>query len=142
MNRKDEQTLLKESLLKLDKYQLKLFYGILVHYWATQKAFINKQNFFNLWCDLNCMCAAVDEGFPEPYDDRELIKSFCQARPYYFIDILDPEVVITLFCEHLDNRLDLLAKIVQKLHTGDLRAAYACCNEALGMNEDIDKLAA
>ena len=48
MNRKDEQTLLKESLLKLDKHQLKLFYGILVHYWATQKAFISKQNFFNL----------------------------------------------------------------------------------------------
>ena len=45
------RTMLKEGLLQLNKQQLKLFYGVLVHAWASQKAFISKQNFLNLWCD-------------------------------------------------------------------------------------------
>jgi len=96
-----------ESLSKLDKAQLKVFYGMLVHYRVSQGAFISKQNVFNLWCELNVLCHEVDESFPD-ISDHALIKSYCQAHPYYFIDILDPEPVIKLFCEHLDDRLDIL----------------------------------
>ncbi len=135
-----EKFILKDELLKLDKRQLKLFYSVLVHYWLKNKSFISKQNFFNLWCELNELCSEVDEGFPEPHDDHQLLKSFCQAHPFYFIDILDTGLVIKFFCEHLDNKLDILATTANKLRTGDLRAAYECCNEALGMAEDIDKL--
>ena len=104
------------------------------------KSFISKQNFFNLWCELNELCSEVDEGFPEPHDDHQLLKSFCQAHPFYFIDILDTGLVIKLFCEYLDNKVDILAAVVNKLHTDGLRAAYAYSNEALGIAEDIDKL--
>ena len=135
-----EKLILKDELLKLDKRQLKLFYSVLVHYWLKNKSFISKQNFFNLWCELNELCSEVDEGFPEPHDDHQLLKSFCQAHPFYIIDILDTGLVIKLFCEYLDNKVDILAAVVNKLRTGDLRAAYGCCNEALGMAEDIDKL--
>ena len=141
MNRKNknDRALLKENLLKLNKQQLKLFYGILVHCWASQKAFISTQSFFNLWCELNYLCSEVDEGFPDPYDDFELLKSFCHAHPYYFIDILSPEVIINLFCEHLDNRLDILANIVKKLDTEGLRATYEYSNVVLGLADDIDE---
>lgn len=132
--------ILKDELLKLDKRQLKLFYSVLVHYWLKNKSFISKQNFFNLWCELNELCSEVDEGFPEPHDDHKLLKSYCQAHPFYFIDILDPGLVIKLFCEHLDNKVDILASVVNKLRTRGLRAAYECSNEALGMAENIDKL--
>ncbi len=135
-----EKFILKDELLKLDKRQLKLFYSVLVHYWLKNKSFISKQNFFNLWCELNELCSEVDEGFPEPHYDHELLKSFCQAHPFYFIDILDPWLVIKLFCEHLDNKVDILAAVANKLRTDGLRAAYACCNEALGMAEDVEKL--
>ena len=82
MNHNDRiaRTMLKENLLQLNKQQLKQFYGILVHAWASQKAFISNQNFRNLWCELNCLCAEVDEGFPAPYDDYDLLRSFCRAR--------------------------------------------------------------
>ena len=132
--------ILKDELLKLDKRQLKLFYSVLVHYWLKNKSFISKQNFFNLWCELNELCSEVDEGFPEPHDDHELLKSFCQAHPFYFIDILDTGLVIKLFCEYLDNTVDILIKAANKLRVGVLRASYECCNEALGMNEDVDNL--
>ena len=135
-----EDFILKDELLKLDKRQLKLFYSVLVHYWVKNKSFINKQNFFNLWCELNEHCSKADEGFPEPHDDHELLKSFCQAHPFYFIDILDTGLVIKLFCEHLDNKVDILAAVVNKLRTGGIKAAYEYSNEALGMAEDIDKL--
>lgn len=135
-----EKFILKDELLKLDKRQLKLFYSVLVHYWLKNKSFISKQNFFNLWCELNELCSEVDEGFPEPHDDHKLLKSYCQAHPFYFIDILDPGLVIKLFCEHLDNKVDILASVVNKLRTRGLRAAYECSNEALGMAENIDKL--
>lgn len=135
-----EKSILKDELLELDKRQLKLFYSVLVHYWVKNKSFISKQNFFNLWCELNELCSEVDEGFPEPHNDYKLLKSYCQAHPFYFIDILDPRLVIKLFCEHLDSKVDILIKVANKLDTGGLRAAYECCNEALGMNEDVDNL--
>ena len=135
-----EKFILKDELLKLDKRQLKLFYSVLVHYWVKNQSFIGKQNFFNLWCELNELCSEVNEGFPEPHDDHKLLKSYCQAHPFYFIDMLEPGLVIKLFCEHLDNKVDILIKVANKLSTGDLKAAYECCNEALAMNEDVDNL--
>ena len=131
---------LKERLLNLDQRQLKLFYGMLVHYWVKRKYFISSQNFLNLWCELNELCSEVDEGFPDPYDDRELLKSYCQSHPYYFIDILEPELITDLFCEYLDDRLNILVAIVDKLSTGDLRASYEYSNRALCLSEDVEEL--
>ena len=144
MDDKDKiaRTMLKDGLLQLNKQQLKLFYGVLVHAWASQRAFISKQNFFDLWCELNYFCAEADEGFPDPYDDYELLRSFCHAHPYYFIDILDHRLIINLFCEHLDDRLDVLATMVNKLHTDGLKTAYEHIKEAVGLEEDIDELVA
>ena len=142
MNYKDDvnRTILKNNLRKLNKRQLKQFYGILVHAWASCKAFISNQNFHNLWCELNYNCAIADDSFPSPYDDYELLRSFCRAHPYYFIDVLPPEHIINLFCHYLDNSLDLLIVIARKLATHDLRGAYECYNEALGLTENIDVL--
>ena len=128
-----------EYLSKLEKAQLKAFYGMLVHYWVIQKAFISKQNFFNLWCELNVLCHEINEGFPD-ITDHELIKSYCHQHPYYFIDILDTGIVIKLFCEYLDDRLDILAAMVQKLDTEGIRGACECANKALGLSENIDEL--
>jgi hypothetical protein len=129
-----------EYLSKLDKAQLKAFYGMLVHYWVNKKAFISKQNFFNIWCELNVLCHEIDEGFPD-ITDHELIKSYCHQHPYYFIDILDTGIVAKLFCEYLDDRIDILTTMVQRLDTEGIWAACECVNEALGMSEDIDELA-
>ena len=141
MDNKDKtaRSILKENLLKLNKQQLKFFYGILVHAWASQKAFISTRSFFNLWCELNYLCAEADEGFPDPYDDHELLKSFCHTHPYYFIDILSPELIINLFCEYMDDRIDVLATIAKKLDTEGLRAAYEYSNEVLGLTDKIDE---
>ena len=131
---------LKDRLLKLDNRQLKLFYGMLVHYWVKNKYFISDHNFLNLWCELNKLCSEVDKSFPDPYDDHELLKSYCQTHPYYFIDILKPGLITNLFCEYLDDRLNILVAILDKLSTGDLRASYEYSNKALGLNEDVDEL--
>ena len=131
---------LKDRLIKLDNRQLKMFYGILVHYWVKKKYFISDQNFLNLWCELNKLCYEVDESVPDPYDDHELLKSYCQARPYYFIDILEPGLITDLFCEYLDDRLNILVTILDKLTTGDLRASYEYSNKMLGLNEDVEEL--
>ena len=130
---------LKEHMSRLDTQQFKLFFSILVHYWVKHKVFISSRNFFNLWCELNLICSEVDESFPDPYN-RNLIKSYCQTHPYYFIDILDLELVINLFCEHLDDKLDILTQVINKLNTEGLWAAYAYSNEALGLSESIDEL--
>ena len=130
-----------EYLSKLEKTQLKAFYGMLVHYWVTQKAFISKQNFFNLWCELNVLCHKVDEGFPD-INDHELVKSYCHEHPYYFIDILDTEQVIKLFCQYLDKDIETITVAIEKLHTGGLKAACDSINEAMGMSKDIDELVA
>ena len=39
-----------------------------------------------------------------------------------------------------DDRLDVLTQVIHRLDTEGLRAAYAYCNEALGLNENIDEL--
>ena len=131
---------LKNNLLKLNKEQLKMFFGMLVHYWVKHKFFISKKNFLSLWCELNYLCHEVDESFPDPYDDHKLVKSFCLSHPYYFIDMLAPELVINLFCQHFDDRLGILAMIAHKIGVGGLRAAYEYSNEALGLSENVDEL--
>ena len=133
---------LKKNLMKLNQYQLKLFYCTLVRYWAEYKHFISSQNFFNLRCELNELCHDVDESFPEPYDDFELLKSFSKVHPYYFIDILSPERIINLFCQYFDDKLDVLVVIADKLSTGDLKATFEYSNKALGLTEDVDMLVA
>ncbi len=144
MNRIDkiEKIRLKENLLRLDKKQLKLFYGMLVHAWASTRAFLDTRHFFSLWCELNYLCHEFDESFPDPYDDRELLRSFWRAHPYYFIDVLAPVLVIRLFCKHFDERIDILATIANKLATEGLRASYEYSKEALDLSENIDKLVA
>ena len=131
---------LKDELLKLDKREFKIFYCMLVHYWVKAKAFMSNQSFLTLWCELNLLCHEVDESFPDPYDDRDLIKSFCVEHPYYFIDILDLGLVKSLFGEHLDDRADILTTMINKLRTEGIRAAYEYSDESLGMQENIDSL--
>ena len=138
----NDKSILKDNLMKLNQYQLKLFYGMLVHYWAEYRFFISKQNLFNLWCEFNYLCYEVDESFPDPYDDHELLKSYCHEHPYYFIDMLSLELVINLFCEYLDDRIDVLAMVANKLSTEGLKAAYERSNEALGLSENVEKLIA
>ena len=125
---------------RIDTQQFKLLYSIIVHYWVKTKAFISEQNFLNLWCELNFICSEVDKSFPDPYYDRELIKSYCQAHPYYFIDILDLSLITNLFCEYCDDRIDILIQVINKLDTEGLGAAYAYSNEALGLSENINEL--
>jgi hypothetical protein len=139
MNTLSHKSPLFEILSKLNKVQFKAFYGMLVHYWVNKKAFISKQNFFNIWCELNVLCHEIDEGFPD-ITDHELIKSYCHQHPYYFIDILDTGIVAKLFCEYLDDRIDILTTMVQRLDTEGIWAACECVNEALGLSEDIDEL--
>ena len=131
---------LRSKLEVMDKEEFKLFYSILVHYWCNYKFFISTKNFFNMWCELNKLCYEVDESFPDPYDDRELLKSYCQTHPYYFIDILEPGLITDLFCAYLDDRLNILVAIIDKLTTGDLRASYEYSNKMLGVHEDVDGL--
>lgn len=136
----DSSTLF-ESLSKLDKTQYKYFYCMLIHYRVSQNAFISRQNVFNLWCELNKLCHEVDEGFPDIYD-HDVIKSYCHEHPYYFINILDLKSVTKLFCQHLDDKIDVLVAMVQKLYTEGIRAAYECVNKALDLDENIDILIA
>ena len=139
-NNRQEKSTLKDNMLKLDKKKFKLFFCIFVHYWLKNRPFISPQGFLNLWCELNLICSEVDESFPSPYYERELIKGYCIAHPFYFIDILDLELVVKLFCEHCDGRVDILTQTINKLDTEGLWAAYAYSNEALGFSENVDNL--
>ena len=71
-----------------------------------------KQNFFNLWCELNLLCHELDESFPDQYDDYEAIKDYCHFHPYYFIDRLPLDLVAKLFTEHAYDRVDVLADFI------------------------------
>lgn len=133
---------LKQNLMKLNKEQFKIFWGLLIHYWALNRFFIGSQNFFNLWCEINLLCYESDESFPSPYDDCNLIKSFYEAHPYYFIDILDLNIVKNFFCDYLNDRIDILSTIAKKLHMEGLRASYEYSNKALGLNENVEELVA
>ena len=137
--KKDKKTL-RNNLDKLDKQQFKLFFTIIVHYWVSYKYFINKGNFFNLWCELNEFCHKTDGSFPDQHTDHELVKSYCHDHPYYFIDILDLGLVKKLFCQYLDKDIETITVAIEKLHTGGLKAACESINEAMGLYEDIDEL--
>lgn len=129
-----------KNLSKLDKTQFKIFYSILVHYYTNYKCFISTKNFYNLWCELNLLCHELDESFPEQYDDHNEIKSFCQTHPYYFIDKLPINQIVSLFSEYVEDHIDILTNTAKIIHETDLRTAYIYINRALHLNEPIDIL--
>ena len=129
-----------EYLSKLTAEQFKMFFAALVHYWAEYRFFISKQNFYNLWCEFNLLCHEIDDSFPDQYDDRDAVKSFCHYHPYYFIDRLPLDLVAKLFAEYVDDRADNLTNFVKLLLEADLFTAYAYMNEALGLLESVDYL--
>ena len=97
-------------------------------------------NFFNMWCELNKLCHEVDESFPDQYDDHKLVKDFCIAHPFYFVDILSLKLVKSLFWRYMDKDLEVIIIAMRKLHREGLRAAYEYINEAMGLSEDVDEL--
>lgn len=54
--------------------------------------------------------------------------------------MLDTKLVVKLFCEYFDDKINILTVVAEKLCTEGLRAAYEYVNEAMGLSEDIDEL--
>ena len=131
---------IREVLSKLTPEQFKIFYGILVHCRAHDDGFISNQKFFNLWCELNYYCHEQDESFPTPYDDYELLKDFCHAHPYYFIDRLPINLIADLFSEYCDERLDILENLVRILYSQGSRAAHQYILDEFKFNHTADAL--
>lgn len=138
----NEKLILKAHLKKLDKKGRKIFYSLLVHYWVNYKYFISKENFLELWRQFNCFCYNKSDNFPDPYDYDNIkeVKRYCHEHPYYFIDILTPKIITNLFAEYLDDKIDVLSSIVQKLYEEDIRAACTYVNETLDLEENVDEL--
>ena len=130
------------NLRKLNEVQFKVFYGAFVHYLVHYKCFVSKQNLFNLRCELNQLCHELDESFPDQYDDYEIMKSFFLVHPYYYMDKLPIELMAKLFSELVDNRIDVLTGIAKAAAETDIHGVYAYANHILGLNEQIDILAA
>lgn len=131
-----------ELLSKLSSKQFKVFYGILVHCRAHGKSFISKHSFFNLWCELNYYCHELDESFPDPYYDYELLKDFCHAHPYYFIDRLPIDLIANLFSDYCDERLDVLETLVQILYSQGSRAAHQYVLDEFKFDHTVEELEA
>ena len=136
----DLQNLLKDPLVKLNSKQFKMLYAIIVHCRAHNKHFISTQNLFNLWCELNTLCAEFDESFPSPYDDHLLIKSFCSAHPYYFIDILPLDLIADLFSKYLDLHLEMFLNLIQFIYEQDYKTAHQYIIDKFNIDHTADEL--
>ena len=121
--------------------QFKSFYCFFIQQQDSKHYLISDQNFFNLRCELNQLCHEIDEGFPDQYDDYELMNSFFLAHPYYYMDKLPIELMARLFAEHVDDHIDILSGIAQTVFEADIYATYSYANKALGLNEHIDTIA-
>ena len=134
------QSIIKERLQKLNTYQLKIFYAMIIHCRAHQKSFISTQNLFNLWCELNSLCYDLDPSFPCPYDDHKLLKDFCQAHPYYFIDILPQDLIAKIFSDYFDQHLETLSELIQIIYKQNIKSALQYNIDAFGINHTADEL--
>ena len=123
-----------DLLIKLNQHQFKVLYATIVHCWSNDRGFIDKRHFFNLWCELNYFCHVIDQSFPDPYDDRELIKDFCHAHPYYFINMLPINLISSLFAEHLNQRIDVLFNFIQLIYKQDHLSALSYLIDELNLD--------
>lgn len=139
-NKEEAQRSLFKQLKKLDEMQFKIFYCFFVHQWANNSFFISTQKFFNLWCELNLLCHQSDESFPDMFDDHDEIQSFCKQYPYYFIERLPLELVAILFCENIDDRMEILSEFARMLSETDLPTALNYAVQTLQINESVEML--
>ena len=75
----------------------------------------------------------IDKDFPNPRKKSKELKLYCQQHPYYFIDKLRHELVVNLFCQHLEDRLDLLIHVAQKIKTDNLNKIFEYLDGSLGL---------
>ena len=78
-------------------------------------------SFLNLWCELNQLCHDIDESFPDPHDEHELVKDYCKAHPYYFIDILPPNTAVDDFFK---GNVQLINNFMMALAEQQIKAAF------------------
>ena len=129
-------------LSNLNIKEFKAFYGIFVFCWSRGKSFISTKSFFNLWCELNKLCHELDESFPSQYDDRTLIRDFCIAHPYYFIDRLPIELIANLFASYCDEQLEVLCNFLQILVQQDSTTATQYIIDTFKLPYAVDEIAA
>ena len=129
-----------EYLTKFDRLQLKQFYNILVYYWLNFRYFISSRSFYSLWCKFNDICAKKNKEFPNPYKDINELKRYCQEHPYYFIDMIPPRTVSRLFFQHLDDKIDILAGVAERIYTKDMRSVFEYLKETFSLNGDVDEM--
>lgn len=132
--------ILYEYLSKFNERQLKEFYTVIAHYWLNKKWFISNTSFMRLWVEFNEMCWKAQKGFPDPYKSSKKLIRYCQAHPYYFIDILPTKTVAMMFVQHLDKKLSLLAKVVELIYNKGLRETFDHINKEFKFKEDIESL--
>ena len=132
--------LLYKYLNRLNSKQLKAFYAIFINCRSRGYSFISNRNFFNLWCELNYLCHIADEGFPVPYNDHKLLKSFCEQYPFYFIDRLSTEVIAKHFAEHCDENTDVLTELTKVLCKRDYKSVQQYISDNFKLEQTVDKL--
>jgi len=136
----DLTQVLYDQLKTLSHLQFKAFFSILTHYWLHHKCFISRNNFHNLWCELNLLCHEFDESFPNQYDDYDEMLSYCINHPFYFIDILPIDLISALFAVKVDDRIETLMGIIKALSETGIHTAYAYANNALDLKESVSDL--
>ena len=137
--KKEHKKFIKTQLSQLNIKQFKIFYATLIHCRAHKYDFISTQNFFDLWCELNVLCYELDESFPDPYDDYQLIKDFWHTHPYFFIDCLPRILIAKLFAKYCDTNLDVLATFIQILHDQNAYAANKYIIDAFRLDHSADE---
>ena len=113
---------------------------VLVHYWLTYKWFVSNRNFVRLWNKFNDICWKAKKGFPNPYKAPIKLTKYCQTHPYYFIDIIPPRMVSKLFYQHLDDKIDILAGVAERIYSKDMRSVFEYLKETFSLDGDVDEM--
>ncbi len=96
-----DKEFVKKHLNNLTRKQLKKFITFVIEGRRNYGLFISNASSTDLWAELNERCVRKDSRIPRL--DRIDYVEFRPKNPFYYFDYLSKQVIIDIFCNHIDK---------------------------------------
>ena len=100
----------KNHLNSLTRKQLEKFIAFVIEARCNYNLFISNVSSTNLWAKLNERCVRKDNRIPKI--DRVDYSELRPKNPFYFFDYLSKQIIVDIFCDHIDKDASLMESAV------------------------------
>lgn len=120
---------IKNHLNSLTRKQLEKFITFVIEGRRNYGLFISNASSVDMWTELNERCVRKDSSIPRL--DRVDYGNLRPKNPMYYFDYLSKQVIVDIFCNHIDKDSDLIESTVAAFCKSGISGLQKCVIDEL-----------